>query len=107
MTATTPAAETTKAPKAITTKASLKKGATKDEAQAHKNKAMGEARSAAQSALIELYRAEFNELVRKQAAKRGYDWTPAPTAEEKAEAEAKALLEQFPHLKAKLLGGDV
>jgi hypothetical protein len=99
--ATTPAE--TKAPK-LTHKSDLKAGATPDEVQAHKNKAMGEARSFAQSQLIQAHRTEFNELVKAQAKARGYDWSPAPTAEEKALAEAEALLEKFPHLREKLTG---
>jgi hypothetical protein len=93
----------TKAPK-LTLKSDLKPGAKPEEVQAHKNKAMGEARSYAQSALIAAHRAEFNELVKAQAKVRGYDWSPAPTPEEKALAEAQALLEKFPHLREQLAG---
>lgn len=87
-----------KAEKKITLKSDLPKNAKPEEVQAHKNRAMGEARSYAQSRLIENHRAEFNTLVAEQAKVRGYDWTPAPTAEEKALAEAKALLAAHPDL---------
>lgn len=84
-----------------------KAGARPPKAEDPKVKAqkMSEARNAAQSRLNEKHRRELNELITEEAKKRGITWKPKPTAEEKAEAEAKALLEQFPHLRERLLGG--
>ena len=45
----------------------------------------------------------FRELQIEEVKKQGYDFTPQPTAEEKAQAELAALLDANPGLEAKLV----
>jgi hypothetical protein len=70
--------------------------------QAAKTKALAESRSAAVSKLVAAHREEFNELMKVEAANRKVAWKPKPTAEEKALAEAQALLKANPGLAEKL-----
>lgn len=73
-------------------------------AKSDRDATLRKAYSLAATELREKYRAEFVELQQKHAKALGIDWTPKPTAEEKAEEEARALLEKFPHLRDTLLG---
>lgn len=63
------------------------------------------ARTDAVSALTEKYRDELNAEIKAYVRAAGYEWAPRPTEEEKARAQAEALLEQFPALREQLLGG--
>lgn len=82
---------------------------TNETAQQKKARLLGGARSAAVTQLIEKHRKEFNDLVQAEAKKVGVDWKPQPTKEEKALAQAQALIADNPglleQLKAAQAGG--
>lgn len=52
--------------------------------------------------LRESRREEFDALYAEEAQKLGVDYTPRPTAEQKAEQEFDALLAAYPHLANKI-----
>lgn len=62
-------------------------------------KARAAARSAAASRLREAHRSEHDAYLADEMRKRGIDWKPKPTPEEKAKAELARILEEYPHLK--------
>lgn len=75
--------------------------ATTDEQTAKDKRTVGlrEAYSEAQATLREKYRSEFEDLYVAAAKKRGIDYKPKPTPEQKAKQELEDLLRQFPHLR--------
>lgn len=68
------------------------------EGDSKKDKAMSAARSAAAAALRAKHQDEYNELLVAEAKDRGIDWSPRPTAEQRAAEEMERLLQQFPEL---------
>lgn len=68
-----------------------------------KAKALGECYTAATRRLREAHLAEFNGYRAEEAKARGIEWTPQPTAAEKAAAEIERLLADNPGL-AQALG---
>lgn len=68
-------------------------------------KARAAARSAAASRLREAHRSQHDEYLADEMRKRGIDWKPKPTPEEKAKAELARILEEYPHLKESDLAG--
>lgn len=76
-------------------------GNTEDPARERQRK-LRQAYSTATTRLREQYRTEFDDLYSQEAEALGVDYTPRPTAEQKAEQELTALLEQFPHLAEKV-----
>lgn len=70
--------------------------------EADPQKAKSEAFSAAGKRLRETYRAEYLGFVAEEMRKRGVDWSPRPTAAEKASDEAKRLLAEHPEIAADL-----
>jgi hypothetical protein len=60
----------------------------------------------ATTTLREKHRTEFDALYVAAARKRGVDYKPKPTPEQKAEAELDELLTKYPHLKDKVLKGE-
>lgn len=71
-------------------------------AKVARTEALSKAHSAAVSDTIAEHREFFNARKKHHAQAAGIDWKPQPTAEEKALAEAKALLEQHPGLAEQL-----
>jgi hypothetical protein len=65
-------------------------------------KAKSEAFSAAGKRLRETYREQYVAFVAEEMKDRGIDWSPKPTAAEKAASEAKALLAVHPEIAAEL-----
>ena len=63
-----------------------------------RTKVLQTAYAKATTKLREEYRDRFNELRSQYAAEQGVQWQPKPTAEQQAEREFRALLEQYPHL---------
>lgn len=63
-----------------------------------KDRDMRAAYGAATKRLREAHRDEFNEYQKEEAKKLGIDWSPKPTAEEKARAQFQELLAQHPGL---------
>lgn len=59
---------------------------------------LGKAYAAANAKLREKHLDEFNGYYQDEARQRGEEWTPKPTPKQKAEAELKALISQFPDL---------
>lgn len=66
--------------------------------QAERDKALKRAYQAATSRLRTEHREDFHRLYAEEATKRGVEWTPPKTAEEKAADELRELLSRFPHL---------
>lgn len=64
---------------------------------------MQQARSAAATRLREEHRDEYNRLLQEEAKKRGIEWTPRPTKEEKDREALRKLLEENPSLRDELL----
>jgi hypothetical protein len=60
--------------------------------------------SAATRRLREAHKDEFNGFMREEAKRLGVDWAPRLTPEQKAEQEFDRLLEEHPHLRAKVTG---
>lgn len=67
--------------------------------QIDEQKARAAARSAAASRLREAHRSEHDEYLADEMQKRGIDWKPKPTPEEKAKAELEKIYSEYPHLK--------
>lgn len=65
--------------------------------------AVAKARNDVHAELHAEHREEINRRIQAKLKAQGIEWSPKPTAEEKALAEAKLLLEQFPHLIEKLV----
>lgn len=53
----------------------------------------------ANTALRESHREEFERLYQQKAQALGVDYKPRPTAEQKAEEQMAALLNEYPHLR--------
>lgn len=68
-----------------------------------RTKLLSEAYTAATKRLREGRRDEFDALYSEEAANRGIDWKPKPSAEQKAKQEMQRLLEQHPHLRDQLV----
>lgn len=68
------------------------------EEKADRQNAVRTAYSKATTRLREENLNEFNRLQREEAAKLGYDWSPAPTKAEKAKAEIERLISENPEL---------
>lgn len=60
---------------------------------------INKARSQAKSEVAEKYRTEVNARIAELVKADGFDWAPAPTAEEKAAAELEKIYAEFPHLR--------
>lgn len=75
---------------------------TEDERGKLLRKAYGEATAA----LRESNREEFDRLYAEKAKALGVDYTPKPTAEQKAEQQLKELLAAHPHLAEKVRAGE-
>lgn len=67
-----------------------------------KRKAMTEIYTKAESMLKEAHKAEFNEMRKKLAAERGIEWSPRPTAADRAEEQVRKLISENPSLAARL-----
>lgn len=67
-----------------------------------RSKALSSARNAAVNTLIENHKDEFNKAMIAEAKKRGEEWTPRKTEEEKAQEQFEALLAEHPHLAEKI-----
>lgn len=65
----------------------------------NEQKARAAARSAAASRLREAHRSEHDEYLADEMQKRGIDWKPKPTPEEKAKADLEKIYAEYPHLK--------
>ena len=63
-----------------------------------------QAYSTATQQLREANRDQFNKLYQKAAEELGVEWSPRPTPEQRAEAELQALIEEYPHLRERLVG---
>jgi hypothetical protein len=57
----------------------------------------------AQASLRTIHRDEFDRLYQEEAQKLGVDYTPKPSAEQKAEEQINTLLSEYPHLRERLL----
>jgi len=74
-------------------------------AQAARDKALSKAYGKATQQLKEAHRDEFNALYQKAAADEGVEWSPRLSPEQKAEAEVKRLLAEYPGLSQRVLTG--
>lgn len=63
------------------------------------NKAISDAMTKARTTLVQNHRAEYNRLVEKNAKAVGVQWSPRPSAADRAAAQIAALIEQNPELK--------
>lgn len=70
----------------------------KAEADEKRAQAITKGYTVATTRLREKHLEEFNKLRVAATKELGYDWTPPPTATEKALAEARALVEQHPEI---------
>lgn len=77
--------------------------ATTSKPQSERTKALNSAYAKATKQLRDENLDRFRELYVIAAKELGYDYTPKPTAEEKAEAELAALLAANPNLKSRLV----
>ena len=64
--------------------------------QADRDKAMGQAYSAAQKELREAHKDEFNGYYQQQCAARGIEWTPRKSKAEQALDTIQDLLTEYP-----------
>lgn len=69
-----------------------------------RDKALRKAYGQATKALREAHQDEFNGLYKAKAKALGFEWTPRPSAEQKAVEELDTILATFPHLKERLAG---
>lgn len=53
--------------------------------------------------LREKHRDEFDKFYADEAAKLGVDYTPKPSAEQRAEQQIDSILAEYPHLRERLL----
>ena len=74
--------------------------------QIEDQKARSAARSAAASRLREAHRSQHDAYLADEMQKRGIDWKPQPTPEEKAKADLEKIYSEFPHLKDSAPGDD-
>lgn len=74
-----------------------------NEAKAERDKIIREAYQTATRQLREKYQDEFHKLQQAAAKDKGVDWSPKLNPEQKAEAEARALLDAHPGLRERLL----
>lgn len=83
-----------------------KKTPQKTPEQVEEQKARAAARSAAASRLREAHREEHDAYLVEEMQKRGIDWKPKPTPEEKAKADLEKIYSEYPHLKDSAPAGD-
>lgn len=76
----------------------------KESAPADRDKLLTQAYGAATARVRDNHRDEFNRFYQEEAEKRGLDWKPKLTAEQKAEQTLLDLLDEFPHLSERLRG---
>lgn len=67
-----------------------------------RSKKMRAAYGAATASLREKYRDEFDQMYADECQSRGVEYTPRPSAEQKALQQLNALLEEFPHLRGQV-----
>lgn len=77
---------------------------TEADTQSERSTLLRQAYGAATARLREGHREEFDQFYAEEAQKRGVDYTPRLTPEQKAEQEFLRLLEQHPHLREKAAG---
>lgn len=68
-----------------------------------RGKKLRQAYTNATTQLREAHREEFDNLYAKAAEALGVDYTPRPSAEQKAEEQISTLLDEYPHLRERLL----
>jgi hypothetical protein len=68
-----------------------------------RSKKLRQAYGNATTALREKHRDEFDNLYAESARSLGVDYTPRPSAEQKASQQVKELIAEYPHLRAELL----
>jgi len=68
-----------------------------------RNRALNAASGAASKRLKEENIDRWNELMTEEAKARGEEWKPKASPEQKAEADFKRLIEQYPHLAQQVL----
>jgi len=71
---------------------------TEESEDAKRKRLLRKAYSEATQELRVAHRADFDRLYGERAAALGVEWQPRPTAEQKAEQEFEALVEQYPYL---------
>jgi hypothetical protein len=74
-----------------------------EEQKKERSNALRKAYSNATTRLREAHRTEFDELYSAEAEALGVDFTPKPSAEQKAEQQMEKLLHQYPHLREKIV----
>jgi hypothetical protein len=67
-----------------------------------RNKNLNAASAAASKRLKEEHLDTWNTYMAEEAKARGEEWAPKPTPEKRAEEDFRRLLEQYPHLAAKV-----
>lgn len=67
-----------------------------------RDKGLTKAYGVATKKLRDAHRDEFNRLYQAEAKAMGLEWTPRPTASEKARAQLLSLLEEHPDLAAEV-----
>lgn len=72
---------------------------TTSDSKAERSKLISQATWEAQKRLRKNHEVEFNDYMVEEAAARGIDWRPKPTAAEKAAKQITELLEQHPELR--------
>lgn len=77
---------------------------TTPDSEKSKDTKMREAYSAATKRVREDNREVFNKYMTEEAKARGIDWTPKPTAAEKARAEFQRLLSEHPEFASEVGG---
>lgn len=68
--------------------------------EADRKTALRKAYTEATSALREKHQQEFNSLYEQKAKDKGVEWSPKPTAEERARQEMEGLMKAHPELAA-------
>lgn len=71
-----------------------------------RDQALRKAYGLATKRLREAHREEFDGLYGAEAKALGHEYTPKPTAEQKAAEELDTILAKFPALKSRLAGDD-
>jgi len=71
-------------------------------ARAKRQEKLTAAYTTASKKLRDTYRAEFNQMMKAEAALLGEEWSPKLTAEEKAEADLRKILAEHPALRGTL-----
>lgn len=70
-----------------------------EEAAAERATKLAAAHNTAMQRLKDAHLDEYNAFRKEAAATLGIDWHPAPTKEEKAQAELERIYTEFPHLR--------